>query len=332
MCFHDCECHESGSLSHCHHHDHTSCQSHKVTWKLVAMILLTGLFFFAELLTGYITHSLSMQSDAMHMFSDEASLIIGLLAHHFAKKPETDRMSFGWARAEVLGGLVNATFLLAVCLSIFIEACERLMIVHPIHEPDAFIIVGFLGLLVNVIGIMIFHNHHDSDNLHGIFLHILGDLLGSVGVMISAIVVKFTEWKYKYYLDPIMSLFIVAILVKGSLKLFMKTAKTLLEATPESVDLKTIRETILSHPNVESLHELHVWEISRKHLNATVHVVLKKGSTHPKVRKFIEHTLADAGICNSTVQTEIEGEDLDSSDEQFEDSHIHLHKDNDDIQ
>ena len=134
--------HEHGHDHGHHHHDHDHSHVTKVTWRLITMIILTGIMFLAELITGFVTKSLSLQSDAFHMLSDEASLIIGLVAHRISKKPPTNSMTFGYARAEVLGGLVNSTFLLGICLTLLFEAIERLVETEPIEEPTAFLIVG----------------------------------------------------------------------------------------------------------------------------------------------------------------------------------------------
>ena len=287
-----------------HHHDHDHGHVTKVTWRLITMIFLTGIMFLAELITGFVTKSLSLQSDAFHMLSDEASLIIGLVAHRISKKPPTNSMTFGYARAEVLGGLVNSTFLLGICLTLFFEAIQRLVETEPIEEPTAFLVVGALGLFVNIVGMFIFHDHSHSDNLQGIFLHVMGDFFGSIAVMISACVYKFTDWKYKDYVDPVLSLLIVIILVAGTQNLFRKTATQVLESCPDEVDLDEIKKELMKIDGMVAIHELHVWSLSKGLLIALAHLVVDSKDKNKRVQEQTHNVLMTFGIFSSTIQIE----------------------------
>ena len=286
------------------HHDHDHSHVTAVTWRLITMIVLTGIMFLAELVTGFVTKSLSLQSDAFHMLSDEASLIIGLVCHKISKKPPTKEMTFGYARAEVLGGLVNSTFLLGICLTLFFEAIERLVDVEPIKEPLAFIIVGGIGLLVNIIGMFIFHDHSHSDNLQGIFLHVMGDFFGSIAVLISACVVKFTEWKYKDYVDPVLSLVIVIILVCSTQNLFRKTSKQILERCPEEVDVDEVKADLMKIDGMVAIHELHVWSLAKGLWIAMAHIVVDSKDKNKRVQEQTHNVLMTYGIFSSTIQIE----------------------------
>jgi zinc transporter 1 len=124
------------------------------------MLVLTSSFFLVEIIVGYITRSVALIADSFHMLSDVISLIVGFFALRYSKKSgQTDRNTFGWQRAEVLGALINAVFLVALCFTIFIEGLKRLVEVEPIHDPWLVLIVGGAGLLINVIGLFMFHNH-----------------------------------------------------------------------------------------------------------------------------------------------------------------------------
>lgn len=292
---------------HDHHHDHDHDHNHAaegVTWRLILMISLTGIFFFAELITGIITKSLSLQSDAWHMLSDEMSLIIGLVAHEKAKKPPTKKYTFSLARAEVIGGFTNAIFLLAVCMTILFEAIERFIKVEEIVEPKAFLIVGILGLLVNAIGIFIFHDHHHSDNIQGIFLHIIGDLLGSVAVVISAAVCQWTTWNGRFYLDPACSIFIFIILVYGSQGLLRRTGSILLESCPEYIDVELIKADLMKIEGIVAVHELHVWELCKEIYLALLHVVVDSKERNKKVLEQCHNIMISHGVYSTTVQIE----------------------------
>ena len=296
--------HEHGHDHGHHHHDHDHSHVTKVTWRLITMIILTGIMFLAELITGFVTKSLSLQSDAFHMLSDEASLIIGLVAHRISKKPPTNSMTFGYARAEVLGGLVNSTFLLGICLTLLFEAIERLVETEPIEEPTAFLIVGAIGLVVNIVGMFIFHDHSHSDNLQGIFLHVMGDFFGSIAVMVSACVYKFTDWEYKDYVDPILSLLIVIILVGGTQNLFRKTASQVLEMCPEEVDLDEVKGELMKIDGMVAIHELHVWALAKGLYIALAHLVVDSKEKNKRVQEQTHNVLMTFGIFSSTIQIE----------------------------
>lgn len=293
-----------------HHHDHDHGHCHELahgmhdSTKLKVMIVLNGIFFLAELITGFITHSLAMQSDAFHMLSDEAGLIVGLVAHKMAKKPPTSKMTYGWARAEVLGGLTNSIFLLAVCLMLFFDCVDRFIEPHIIKEPVLFLAVGALGFLSNLIGMFVFHNHSHSDNLRGVFLHVFGDFLGSIGVIVSACIVMFTQWSWKYYVDPIISIIIIAILINGSTKLALKTSKKVIEACPDAIDAAQIKENLLNIDGLLAVHELHIWELSRDQNVASIHVVVDSKDRSKDILHDATNLLMEEGINMITIQTE----------------------------
>lgn len=301
--------HEEHEHDHDHHHGHGHDHDHNhaaqgVTWRLITMIVLTGVFFLAELITGFVTKSLSLQSDAWHMLSDEASLVIGLIAHEKAKRPPTDKYTFGLARSEVIGGFTNSVFLLAVCLTILFEAIERFIKVEEIVEPLALLIVGGLGLLVNFIGMFIFHNHSHSDNLKGVFLHITGDFLGSVAVCISACVCLWTKWEGRFYLDPACSILIFCILIYGSQNLLRRTGSVLLETCPPGVDVNSMKIDLMKIEGMVAVHELHVWELCKERYLALLHIVVDSKDRNKKVLEQTHNVMIAHKIFSTTVQIE----------------------------
>lgn len=289
---------------HEHGHDHDHSHAPKSTWRLVMMIILNIIFMLAELIVGFISKSLALQSDAFHMLSDIASLFIGLFAHRLSKDPPTSSMTFGWARTEVLGGLVNSVFMLAICFTLFLNSIERFVEIEEIKKPLLFLIVGGLGLLVNILGLFIFHDHGHSDNLKGVFIHVLGDFFGSIGVVISACVVYFTDWKYKNYIDPALTLIIVVILVYGSSGLFKKTANVVIERCPEIIDSEDVSAEITKIPSVVTVHELHIWELSKKQYIALVHIVVDSKEHSKDALESVHNLMMSYGIYSTTVQIE----------------------------
>ncbi|KAH0793054.1 cation efflux family protein [Histomonas meleagridis] len=276
----------------------------KSTWRLITMIVLNSIFFLAELIVGFISKSLSLQSDAFHMLSDIASLIIGLVAHRLSKDLPTSKMTFGWSRTEVLGGLINSVFLLAICLTLFFSAIERFFEVKDIQQPMLFFIVGSLGLFINIVGLFVFHDHSHSDNLAGVFLHVLGDFLGSIGVVISACVVTFTDWKYKMYVDPAISILIVIVLALGSSKLFIKTSKIVIERCPEKIDYDKIKNELLEIPSIICIHELHIWELCKENYIALAHIIIDSKENYGNVLQLVHNKMINNGIYSTTVQCE----------------------------
>jgi zinc transporter 1 len=299
--------HESRSHpDHCHNPDH--CHVPDVSWRLVTMIALNGIVFGAELVTGFVTHSLSLQSDAWHMLSDEASLVIGLVAHQMSKRSHTPTMPFGFGRLEVLGGLVNATFLLAICLTIAVDAIERFTHPPELEQPQLFVIVGVIGLITNLVGLLMFHNHSHSDNIRGVFLHVLGDFIGSIGVIATG-VLHFTSLSpMRIYADPVFSLVIVAILVRGSLELFERTATILIQKCPADVNIGEVEMGLRAIEGVFAVHDLHIWELSKDRRIADLHVVVKSREDEVKIVCQVQNLMIAHGVHNVTVQIECQGD------------------------
>jgi zinc transporter 1 len=284
--------------------DHDHIHAPDASCPFITMITLNFFVFIAELVTGYITNSLSLQSDAWHMLSDEASLLVGYFANRFSHRNASRQMSFGWLRSEVLGGLVNATFLLALCLIIIFDAIERFFHPPEIERPLLFLIVGFIGLAANIAGLILFHNHGHSDNLRGVFLHILGDFMGSIGVMITGLVYYFTTWAIKPYFDPFFSLLIVGILMRGSIPLFAKTAKIVAERCPDAIDPDEVVTEMMKVPNLVGVHDFHVWVLCNNFWLCTAHVVVAAGTDQGTVLKSVHNLLISYGVSSSTIEIE----------------------------
>lgn len=314
----------------CHQHNHNVPLTKSVSFRIMFMIGLTGLYFLVELITAWLTNSLSLLSDSLHMLSDVAGLIIGLYAYKKSQAKPTEFMTFGASRYEILGGLVNATFLAGLCFTIFVSAFERFIDPEEIKDPETFMIVGSVGLFVNFIGIILFwdsgghahvghghdhghghghsHNHSQgerSENEHGIFLHILGDFLGSVAVMVTGFVILFTNWKYSDYLDPAMSLFIALILFYSSAKLIKRTSAVVIESCPTEINISHLRQELSDVDGVESVHDLHVWELAQSKVIALSHIVLLTYENAQKVISDCTNIFMKYGIFNSTIQVEL---------------------------
>lgn len=286
--------------------------------RIVILGVLTTLMCLAELFFGFWTHSLALTADAFHMTSDVLALVIAWTAIHIAhKRVKSKHLTYGLQRAEVIGAFINGVFLIALCFTIVLSAIERFVMPQTIDNPMLILYVGCAGLLVNICGLFLFHEHghshggHAEDsgahlNMRGVFLHVLGDALGSVGVIISSSIIQWTTWSWKYLVDPIMSVLIVVIIVTTTIPLLKSASKVLLQGSPSHVAMEEVFNDISKVDNVVSVHDLHVWQLSDDKVVATVHVMarnLSDGVSHQVVGD-IRDILHGKGIHSTTIQIE----------------------------
>ncbi|KAJ3053961.1 hypothetical protein HK097_002980 [Rhizophlyctis rosea] len=369
----------------------------KKTTRLVLLGAMLGAFMVVELTFGYISNSLALIADSFHMLSDVLSVIVGWYAIKLASRSavNTNKYTYGWQRAEVLGALINGVFLLALTFIIMVEAIQRFVEPSEVENPWMVLYVGIVGLAINLIGLLLFHEHghshghshgghahgksktsgtsiptesalspsdieeipalpleqragiiqiatiiQDSDsdlpssatsqrpshakkhdhgsslNMRGVFLHVLGDALGSVGVIISALCLIFVpnHPRWTIYVDPICSVAIALIILTSTIPLVKSASYILLQTVPISVSIDRVREDICRVPGVAGVHELHVWQLSETKTVATVHVLMagsirgEDGEEHPvdymTVTANVKKLLHGYGIHSSTIQPE----------------------------
>jgi len=325
--------------------------------RILGMLAMTGSFMVVELVVGNMTNSMALVADSFHMLSDVIALVIAYVSIRMSPK-EWSKNTYGWARAEVVGALVNAVFLFALCFSISVEAFKRFLVIETIDNPKLILLVGGIGLAINLVGMLLFgdvghgHSHdggghghtdghenhaHEHDegegdnhghshgeekkeqpksghqmNITGVFLHVMADALGSVVVMISASVIWLTEWEYKDYLDPVLSLFIVIIICATTWPLLRDSTLILLNSIPPHINLLELETRLISSiKGVASIHELHVWRLVGTRVVASCHLEL---SEPEKGMEPVEHNMAVArqvkeffhqsGIHSTTIQLE----------------------------
>ncbi|CAF0892241.1 unnamed protein product [Brachionus calyciflorus] len=311
------------------------------TGLLITVTIMTSCFFFVELIVGHITKSNALVADSFHMLSDIISLIIGLTALRFSKKESSERNTFGWARAEVLGSLINAVFLLALCFTILIDSITRFLDPEPLEKIDLMLGVGGGGLALNLISLLLFaiqacqEKAHDSGkkemnmNLHGVFLNALGDSLGSVAVIISGLVIKFvppqndSTVSWKLYVDPILSLIIGCIIVSSTIPLLRKSSLILLQSVPIDCNLEELRKQILNLRGVVDLHHFHLWALNSDKVIATAHVRLSDGKDWERnwqIAEKIKRLLHRNKIHLTTIQLENDDVSIESCDEECPES------------
>ncbi|OQV20775.1 Zinc transporter 1 [Hypsibius exemplaris] len=364
------------------------------TGRLLAMLSVTAGFFLVELVVGYMCHSMALVADSFHMLSDVLALLVAFLSVRISKRTST-KNTFGWARAEVLGALVNSVFLMALCFSIFVESIDRFHNPHPVSDPILVLVVGCVGLAVNLFGLLIFHQHshgggdshghgghghshgshghshgshghshgkkdkkgdkgksgtpeekleesllakqrlsedhiHPNEaqasgelavvadipqpriasssqlNMRGVFLHVLGDALGSVVVIISALVIKFTNWEYEDYIDPAMSILLVLIISYTTLPLLRESALILMQTVPTHIEIEDIRTRLQQIEGVLAVHELHIWQLAGDRIIASAHIRCHNLQEYMRVAGKIKQFFHDVGIHSTTMQPEFD--------------------------
>ena len=268
---------------------------------------ITGTVFLAELVGGLVSGSLALLSDAMHMLSDAAGLIIALLAALVGRRAASSTATFGYRRAEVLAALLNALVVTGVVVWILVQAIRRLGGQHDI-DTTLMLTVAIVGLVANAASAWVLSRHQsDNLNIRGAFLHVIADLLGSVAVIIAALVIRWTGWTHA---DTLASLAIVVFVLPRSLSLLWHTLGVLMERAPRGVDTREVERVLAELPGVEAVHDLHVWSTDGVTPLATAHLVVGEACVTPGecgVLGEAQAALRDLHIEHSTIQLEHPG-------------------------
>ncbi len=236
-------------------------------------LIVAFVFMLVEVIGGFFANSLALISDALHMFTDVGALALGLLVVYFMKKPVTFKRTYGYQRAEVLGALASGVTLWVLIAFIVYEAIERLINPPPVRGLIVFVI-AIIGLVANFIMLKLLRpGKKGSLNLKAAYLHVIGDFLGSVGVIISGIIIWLTNW---YPIDPICTIFFACIILYSSGKMIKQAVDILMEKTPSSIDTEKILDDLLHLPGIMEVHDLHIWNISTKVIALSAHLISNK--------------------------------------------------------
>lgn len=289
-------------MSHSDHHHGPSA----VEKRFLLSLTLTGLIFVAELVGGLLTRSLALLSDAAHVFLDVFALALSYVAIRLTSLPPNDRHTYGYHRLRVLAALANGATLLLVAFEIFREAIRRFS--HP--EPvlaGPMLVVAVVGLVVNLIVAFVLRHHDHGDlNVRSAFLHVLGDALASVGVIIAGVIIILTGWTMA---DPLISMLIGIIILLGSGNVLRRSLHILIEGVPRGLTATEVADAMDDVQGVSKVHDLHVWTVSPGYIALSSHVVLDD-----QFLSEAENILADLkamlgrqfGIEHTTIQVECE--------------------------
>ena len=289
-------------------HEHTHTHHHPPAGQrrpaFVAAVLVTFLFALVELSGGLWSGSLALVSDAGHMFSDALALAFAAIAAWLARRPASLRHSYGWARAEVIGAMINSLIMLGIIVMLVVEAVQRLLAPQPVIAGGV-MLIAFIGLVVNVVVAFILSRGERSMNARAALLHVMGDLVSSIAALIAGAVIYATGW---LLIDPILSLVIAALILVSTLRMLRDALHVLMEGVPASVDLAQIGKALARVPGVASVHDLHVWGITPESLALSAHLDVDDLAGWAAILEAARTVLHDRfDIDHVTLQPEVRG-------------------------
>jgi cobalt-zinc-cadmium efflux system protein len=273
----------------------------RATTALRRALILTSAFLVVEVVGGLMSNSLALLADAGHMLTDVAALALSLFVAWFSRQPETPTKTFGYLRWEILAAFLNGSVLLLLSAWVTWEALTRFRSPEPIRGA-LMLAVAVVGLLVNLASAWMLKPGASSGlNVRGAYLHVLGDLLGSVGTLGAALVIRFSGW---IVADPIASVITTLLIVRGAWQLVRESVDVLLESTPAHVPLDDVRAQLEAIPGIESVHDLHVWSVTSTMAAMSVHAIVREPERQQHVLEHIHDAMRLFDIQHITVQLE----------------------------
>ena len=271
--------------------------------RLLLAFLITVTFMVAEVIGGLISGSLALLADAGHMLTDAAALLVALMAVRFAKRKPNSRHTFGYLRLTTMAAFVNAAALLVIVVLIVWEAIARFFNPQPVMGTTM-LVIAIAGLFANILAFWLLHQGEEKANINvrAAALHVLGDLLGSIGAVAAALIIMYTGWTP---IDPILSVLVSCLVLNNAWRLLRESFHELLEGTPEEIDIDELRKDLSrSIPEVRNVHHVHVWQIGEQRL-MTLHVQVVPPHDHDALLGRIQHHLLEKfRIGHATIQME----------------------------
>ena len=289
-----------GSHDHGLGHLHTGDASVR---SLRIALVLTAILLVVEVIGGFLSNSIALLADAGHMLTDVAALALALFVAWFSKQPETPRKTYGYLRWEILAAFLNGATLLLISAWILWEAVSRLRAPEQIKGGLMLVVAG-AGLIVNLVAarVLVSSSSHNM-NARGAYLHVLGDLLASVGTVAAAILIRYTGWLMA---DPVASILTTVLIMSGAWRLVRESVDILLESTPAHIPLPAVRGQLEAIPGIESVHDLHVWAVTPAVVAMSAHCIVRQPEQHQHVLEHIHDAMRLFGIDHVTIQLERE--------------------------
>lgn len=308
---HDHE-HSHGRAGFPHGHSHGAAEGHghapsrrgQMQWA----IGITGSVLILEVIGGFLSHSLALLSDAGHMLTDLAALSVSLTAMIMAERPVSGRHTYGFARLEVLAALGNALTFFVMVAAVGWEAFQRFS-TPSLPDWKSMGLIAAIGLLANILSAWFLHGAHEDDlNMKSAWIHVMGDLASSVGVLVGVAVIAKTGWTW---VDPVLSLGIAFLIALSAFRLFWKALHILLESAPRGLTPEKVSTCLTSHiPQVKEVHHVHLWEVGSGEIHLTAHVVVEDqplSRAQDVLEKAVRELEKDCGIHHATLQLEVTG-------------------------
>ncbi|MDR7237777.1 cation diffusion facilitator family transporter [Neobacillus drentensis] len=283
---------------HGHHHHHTGNKK-----ALFSAFLLITAFMFVEVVGGILTNSLALLSDAGHMLSDSVALGLSFFAIKLGERKATQSNTYGFKRFEIIAAALNGIALIGISLYIFVEAYSRLTN-PPEVQSLGMLSISVIGLLVNIIAAWILMKGDKEENLNvrSAFLHVIGDMLGSVGAIIAALLIYFFGWGVA---DPIASVIVAILVLISGWRVTKESFHVLMEGAPLQIDAEKVKSSLLTIPFVNEVHDLHIWSITSGMPMLSCHIAIEGEGLHDAILRKAQSILHDDfGIEHSTIQVE----------------------------
>ena len=304
-------------MAHMHHHEHhhhdgeedegQHRHQHHLQGKFRFAVLLTTFVFGVEVVGGILSNSLALLSDAAHVFSDSLSLIMSWLAIYLSTRPATSSRTYGYHRTEVFAAFVNGVSLIAISGWIFYEAVQRFIEPEPVKSKEM-LVVAIFGFIANMVIVWLFHGEgHKNLNVRSAVLHVIGDALASVGVIVGGVVIYYTSW---FVVDPILSCAIGLVVLVGAIRVTREAVHILLEGSPKHADAQKVAACISTIDAVKDVHDMHIWSLCSNYLALSTHVSIDDdaGKSSHELRQEINDKLqTQFGIFHTTIQIEQPG-------------------------
>lgn len=300
---------ENNMHHHGHHHGHHHCHDHDHARQgnkkgLTIALFITAGIMLLEFIGGLLTNSLALLSDSGHMLSDTASLVLSLAAIWFASRPPSPNKTFGFYRFEILAALFNGITLFVIAGFIVYEAVERFF-APPEVESGTMIMIALIGLLANLLSAFVLMKKGDvkgNVNVRSAYLHILGDALGSIGVIIAGILMLLFQW---YYADPFISVIVALLILKSAWGIVKHTVHILMEGTPVAIDQQEVKKMLGEIDGVINVHDLHIWTITSGMDSLSCHLLIEDDKDCQEVLQEAIHKIEkECKILHTTIQVE----------------------------